>query len=250
MSESPIGYREFVQPQRHLLARSELAILRHVQQAQQQAGLVRGHAFGGRTVGFQMAQLVQPMGRVRHGGADAYRSLGRVVFSGLKHRVKGLKIFLLKSSKIPMKLILILILLVPVLAWADPGSSSSLAGQNATLRDAKGRASATARTSGGQTTFRDAQGRMTGTATTSSTGLTTFRDAQGRKTGSSSKSGSKSTCRDAQGRITGTSSRSASGVTTYRDASGRITGTSSLRGNTLTFRDAAGRPTESATVKK
>lgn len=48
---------------------------------------------------------------------------------------------------------LILVLLFPILAFADP--ASTLAGKNATRRDEKGRSSIT-------TTFRDAQGMMTG----------------------------------------------------------------------------------------
>ena len=161
-------------------------------------------------------------------------------------RCGGLKISILTSSKARMKLILALLL--PVLALADP--ASSLAGKTATLRDGKGKASTTYSTSGTKTTFRDAQGRTTGTATQSSTGKTTFRDAQGRMTGTSNTSGSKTTCRDAQGRLTGTSSNSSSGLTTYRDSSGRITGTSTIRGNTITFRDASGRLTGTATVKQ
>jgi hypothetical protein len=54
-----------------------------------------------------------------------------------------------------------------------------------TFRDAGGRTTGTATTSGNQTTFRDARGRTTGTATTSSGGQTTFRDAGGRTIGTS-----------------------------------------------------------------
>lgn len=55
--------------------------------------------------------------------------------------------------------------------------------QQSTFRDAGGRTTGTATTSGNQTTFRDAGGRTTGTATRSSSGQTTFRDAGGRITG-------------------------------------------------------------------
>lgn len=72
-----------------------------------------------------------------------------------------MKIYLPTSSKALMKLILAL--LFPVLAFADP--ASSLAGKNSTLRDEKGKASTTTSTSGTKTTFRDASGRLTETAT-------------------------------------------------------------------------------------
>jgi len=61
--------------------------------------------------------------------------------------------FQCKSFKPSMKLILVL--LFPILATADP--ASSLAGKNTTLRDEKGRSSTTASTSGATTTFRDAR---------------------------------------------------------------------------------------------
>jgi len=105
------------------------------------------------------------------------------------------------SSKACMKLILAL--LFPVLAFADP-AASSLAGKTVSLRDEKGKASTTTSTSGTRTTFRDAQGRTTGTATQSSTGKTTFRDSSGRITGTSTTRGNTITFRDASGRLTGT----------------------------------------------
>lgn len=92
-------------------------------------------------------------------------------------RCGGVKISIITASKDLMKLILILLL--PVLAFADP--ASSIAGKNASLRDEKGKSTTTASTSGSKTTFRDAQGRMTRTATQSSSGTTTFRNAQGRR---------------------------------------------------------------------
>ena len=75
-----------------------------------------------------------------------------------------------------MKTPLLLLALSACASIALGGPSSS------TYRDAQGRTTGTATTSGNTTTYRDAQGRVTGTATTSG-GTTTYRDAQGRVTG-------------------------------------------------------------------
>ncbi len=52
------------------------------------------------------------------------------------------------------------------------------------------------------TTFRDASGRTTGTATTSGS-TTTYRDSSGRTTGTATTTGNQTTIRDSGGRVIG-----------------------------------------------
>ena len=63
-------------------------------------------------------------------------------------------------------------------------AGSAVAQPSTTFRDAQGRISGTASTSGNVTTYRDAQGRMTGTAERQRDGSVQYRDAMGRLTGS------------------------------------------------------------------
>jgi YD repeat-containing protein len=62
--------------------------------------------------------------------------------------------------------------------------SSAAAQPSTTFRDAQGRLTGTASTSGSVTTYRDAQGRLTGTAERQRDGSVQYRDAMGRRTGS------------------------------------------------------------------
>jgi uncharacterized protein YdeI (BOF family) len=150
------------------------------------------------------------------------------------------------SSKLPMKLILVL--LFPALAFAD--HFVALAGKDSTIRDQNGRVTVKTTSSGAKTIFRDDKGRLSGSLEQSKSGKTTFRDAQGRMKVTSNTNGTTTFCRDTRGRILGTASISSAGVTTYRDSSGRMTGTSTLRGNIIIFRDSSGRLTGKATTNK
>ncbi len=67
-----------------------------------------------------------------------------------------------------MKPFLLMLLLAPTLIFAD--TVKTLASKNATLRDDKGRISATCSAHGNSTAFRDAQGRIVGSAYQSSGG--------------------------------------------------------------------------------
>ena len=62
------------------------------------------------------------------------------------------------------------------------------AAENRTYRDASGRVTATASTTGNTTTYRDASGRVIGTASTTGN-TTTYRDASGRVTATASTTG-------------------------------------------------------------
>jgi len=61
---------------------------------------------------------------------------------------------------------------------------TAVAQPSTTFRDAQGRISGTASTSGNVTTYRDRSGRMTGTAERQRDGSVQYRDAMGRLTGS------------------------------------------------------------------
>lgn len=133
---------------------------------------------------------------------------------------------MIKSQQHPSKNMMKTILFITafcfsafVLHAADPSWSvqKSLAGKDATVRDASGRIVTTTSSSGDNTTFRDSSGRIVSTASASGSTSTTFRDASGRITSTASNNGSNTTYRDATGRITSTASTNGDS-TTYRDS--------------------------------
>lgn len=76
----------------------------------------------------------------------------------------------------PMKIKILLI------AFALFSACAIFAADRQTYRNAQGRTTGTASTSGNHTMYRDAQGRTTGTATTNGN-TTVYRDTQGRTSG-------------------------------------------------------------------
>jgi hypothetical protein len=115
----------------------------------------------------------------------AHGKYGETPDAVLRRRLIGFKKEVLKSPKMSLMTLVIMIL----------SCCSSLAGESR-YRDANGRTVGYSSTRTEKTTFRDSNGRMAGTATTRS-GKTTFRDRDGKLKGTISRKGTGNATRNA-----------------------------------------------------